>query len=342
MNLLQIFFIVSWIIILILAIDIARRQKFNALHFLVFIWVWAGLLVFTFFPNILNNIWNIFGLQRWADALVYGSIIFLLYFVILLLNKIEENRSDLTKMIREIAIENSSKKVISGDIVFLVRVYNEAKVLKNTIDNLIKNWVKNILIVNDWSNDNSRNILEKYGDKILLLNHLKNRWGWAWLETGFEYLRRYSDVKYVCTFDSDWQHQYKDLQKFLDILDMDVNIKMVFGSRFITKTNTNVKVIRKIILKLGIIFTFFISNVKLTDSHNWYRVFRREMLDNVRLTIDDMWYASELIDLISQKNIKFKEVPVDIIYTEYSLSKWQKSSNAINIALKVIWNKFFK
>jgi hypothetical protein len=37
MNLLEFFFIVSGMIILVIAIDIARKQKFNALHFLVFI-----------------------------------------------------------------------------------------------------------------------------------------------------------------------------------------------------------------------------------------------------------------------------------------------------------------
>jgi len=58
--------------------------------------------------------------------------------------------------------------------------------------------------------------------------------------------------------------------------------------------------------------------------------------------MDGMSYASEMIDIIAQKNIKFKEVPVDIIYTDYSMYKWQKSSNAINIAFKMIWIKFFR
>jgi hypothetical protein len=37
MTLLEIFFIISGIIILIVAVDIARRERFNALHFVVFI-----------------------------------------------------------------------------------------------------------------------------------------------------------------------------------------------------------------------------------------------------------------------------------------------------------------
>jgi hypothetical protein len=35
-------------------------------------------------------------------------------------------------------------------------------------------------------------------------------------------------------------------------------------------------------------------------------------------------------------------VPVHIIYTEYSMAKWQSSWNAISIALRIIWTKFFK
>lgn len=341
LTLLQIFFIISWIIILIIALDIARKQKFNALHFLVFISIWIWLLVFTAFPWILNAVWGLFWLQRWADLLVYISIIFLIYFSLLLLNKVESNAEKTTSLVRSIALENSEKKLLKWDVWFIVRVYNEDKVVKNTIEELLKNWYTNIVVVNDWSTDNSLKILSEIKN-IIILNHYINRWWWAALETWFEYFRRYWWVKYICTFDADWQHLIKDLEKFLQELEKDKDLEVVLGSRFIKKTNTNVKLLRKIILKLWILFTFFISNIRLTDSHNWYRVFRAWVLNKLKLTIDDMSYASELIDIIWQKKIKFLEVPVDIVYTDYSISKWQKSSNAINIALKMIWSKFFR
>lgn len=342
MTLLQVLFVVSWIIIFILTLDIANKRKFNAVHFLIFLFIWILLLVFSFFPNFLNFIWGIFGLQRWADLLVYWSIIFLIYFSLLLLKKVEDNRDDITRLVREIAIENSSKKIFEWEVVFLVRVFNEEKVLKKTIDEILQNWYNNILVINDWSNDNSKKQLEDYKNKIVLLNHYKNRWWWAALETWFEYLRRYNKAKYVCTFDSDWQHNLKDLNKFLDIFEKHKDVEVVLGSRFIEKTNTNIGIVRKIILKFGIVFTFFVSNIKLTDSHNGYRVFKSEVLNNIRISIDDMTYASEMMDIISTKNIKFMEVPVDIKYTDYSLKKWQKSINAVNIAIKFIWNKFFR
>ena len=55
-----------------------------------------------------------------------------------------------------------------------------------------------------------------------------------------------------------------------------------------------------------------------------------------------MWHASEILDLIAENDLSYKEVPVNIKYTEYSLKKWQKWSNSINIAIRMIWNKFFK
>jgi len=154
MTLLEFFFIISWIIILIIAFDVARKQKFNALHFVVFIWVWWGLLVFSLFPNILDILWNTFWVARWADVLVYWAIIFLLYFVLLLLTKYEDNKVSITELVREIAIENSFKKIIKWDEVFLIPCYNESGVIVNTINNLIDNWYENILVINDWSKDN--------------------------------------------------------------------------------------------------------------------------------------------------------------------------------------------
>ncbi len=342
MTLLQFFFIISWIIILILWIDISKKQKFNALHFLVFLSIWWGLLVFTIFPNILKNIWDIFWVARWADVLVYSSIIFLLYFVLLLLTKHVENKESITELIRALAIENSDKKIIKWKEVFLIRVYNEEQVLKNTIQEIINNNYKNILVINDWSTDNSKNILEKFWDKIILINHLKNRWWWAALKTGFEYLKQYWKIEYIITFDADWQHSLEDLDIFFKEFSKNKKLDITLGSRFIKKTNTNVPLLRKIILYGWKIFTYFLSWIYLTDSHNWYRVFKFKVIDKINISMDWMEYASELIESINKNKLKYKEVPVNIKYTEYSLSKWQSNSNAINIVLRFIWNKFFR
>jgi small membrane protein len=104
MTLLQVFFVVSGVVILLISADVARRERFNALHFLVFLSVGTGLLVFTFFPAVLDFFGRLFGVQRGADVLVYTSIVFLIYFVLLLLQKTERNRHDTTRLVREMAL----------------------------------------------------------------------------------------------------------------------------------------------------------------------------------------------------------------------------------------------
>jgi len=115
MTLLQVVFIVSAFVILLIWIDIARKQKFNFLHIFIFIAISLALILFTIYPHILTKFWNIFWVQRWADVLVYLSIIFLLYFVLFLFNKIENQKEKITKLSREVSfleyeLRNNDKK----------------------------------------------------------------------------------------------------------------------------------------------------------------------------------------------------------------------------------------
>lgn len=345
MTLLEIFFIISGIIIFFLALDIGKKKRFNALHFFVFLFVGAFLAWVAFVPEMLQFIWDIFGVQRWADVLVYSSIIFLVYFVLLLLRKTEENSEELTQLIREIAIQNSPKKIISWKEVFVIPSYNEWEVLISTIKNILEHGYENILVVNDWSKDNTEQLINKnFSDnkKIMVLNHYKNRGQGASLETGFEYLRRFGEVKYLITFDADGQHSIDDVKQFEKYLKNHESVEILLWSRFLSKKKVWVPLLRRIILKLWIIFTYFVSNIHLTDTHNWFRLIRLSALQKIKISIDGMWHASEIIDVIAEKRIVYKEVPVNIIYTEYSMNKWQSSMNAFNIATRVIWNKFFK
>lgn len=346
MNLLEVFFIISGLIIFILALDIARKEKFNALHFFIFLLIGSGLLVFTFFPGVLSVLGQIFGIQRGADVLVYGSIIFLLYFVLLLLSKVENNKHSTTKIVRELAIMSSEKYSYKCSGVILVRVYNEEKVLQDTLDGLYAAGYTNILIVDDGSNDGSPAIIKKFAkkhDHIIALRHSHNRGGWAALETGFEYIRRYLDVSGIVTFDADGQHNPEEIKKFIKAAQKYPYLGIIFWSRFLKEGSyQNMPFLRKCILKWGRIFTYLVSGAKITDPHNGFRIINIDTVKSISLTTDSMAYASELIEQIMQKNIPHWEIPVNIIYTEYSLAKWQKSSNAIFIALHTIWAKFFR
>jgi len=184
--------------------------------------------------------------------------------------------------------------------------------------------------------------MQETHDGLVILYHYKNRGQGAGLETGFEYLRRNENtIQFVVTFDADGQHSIDDMPKFLAALKQDKKIEVALGSRFLEPDKTNVPFARKMLLKAGILFTYIISQISLSDTHNGYRVFRMSALEHIHITIDGMGHASEIIDIVAQKKIPFIEIPVNIKYDEYAISKGQKSSNALNIALHIIWKKFF-
>ena len=71
------------------------------------------------------------------------------------------------------------------------------------------------------------------------------------MATGFEYIRRHAPEKgwkYIVTFDADDQHSIKDMPKFLEKFEQNPTLDIVFGSRFISKTDSNVPFIRSLVL----------------------------------------------------------------------------------------------
>jgi hypothetical protein len=47
------------------------------------------------------------------------------------------------------------------------------------------------------------------------------------------------------------------------------------------------------------------------------------------------------LDIIKHKKIKYKEVPIVVVYSEHSISKWQWISNWFNIVKNLIYKKIF-
>ncbi len=351
MNLLQLIFVLSGIVLLYVGLDIARKQRFNALHFAVFIGMGVGLPVITVYPRILDLIGRVFGLPRGADVLVYGAIIFLVYFSMLLLSKAEKNREDLTRMVREVALhEADHSPLLPGSfpnfrgVLFLVRAYNEAKRVGDVVRGLAATGFGPVLVVDDGSRDGTRAAVSGIPG-VHVVSHPFNRGGGAAGETGFEWARRHGDalgITHVVTFDADGQHSPADLPAFFKAFGLDPSLDVVFGSRFVSDTGSNVPPLRKLVLMGGRLFTFFVSRVMLTDSHNGYRMFRLSAVKRFRLTMDGMEYASELVEHVRALGLRFAEVPVTIRYDEYSLGKGQKNSNALNIAAKMVWHKLFR
>lgn len=139
-----------------------------------------------------------------------------------------------------------------NNIVFLIRAYNESSRIVGVIESIFAEGFSEILVVDDGSSDGTGELLARAFDQTIhYVKHIVNRGAGAALETGFEYIRRCAPKygwDYVVTFDADGQHDIADIGIFMRTFEKNDDLDVVFGSRFIVKTKSNVPFFRRLIL----------------------------------------------------------------------------------------------
>lgn len=223
------------------------------------------------------------------------------------------------------------------DPLIIIPAYNEEKSISKVITDLKSNSYDNILVVDDGSKDKTAEIAKKHNVKVI--RHFINRGQGAALQTGTEYALR-NGTEVIVHFDADGQFLAEDIDDLIKALKEGYDIAL--GSRFLEKKPVNIPLSKKITLKGGVLFTKIFSNISLTDTHNGFRAMTREAAEKIRITQDGMAHASEIIDQISKNKLKYREVPVTVIYSDYSISKGQSILNSFKIAFSLLIRKIAK
>lgn len=215
-------------------------------------------------------------------------------------------------------------------IYFIVPAYNEAGRVGDVVRTL-KSRFANIIVVDDGSTDSTAEAAQGAG--ALLVHHLINRGQGAALKTGIDYaLARGAGV--IVTFDSDGQHQMEDVDALIAPV-LEGRCDVALGSRFLHR-QCRVPRLRRLILKIGVVFTRLVSHIRVTDTHNGMRAFSRRAAQQIQIRQDRMAHASEILDEIGRLKLRYCEVPTRIVYTEYSRAKGQRSS----AAFRIVWDFF--
>jgi polyprenyl-phospho-N-acetylgalactosaminyl synthase len=219
-------------------------------------------------------------------------------------------------------------------IFFIIPAYNEGKSISRVVGELKRAGYENIVVIDDGSDDNTYAEAKRLG--VFALQHVINRGQGAALKTGIDFaLQEGADI--LVTFDSDGQHRAEDLDAMLaPVIKGEVDVTL--GSRFINKTKMPLK--RKILLKGSVIVQWLFYGVNLSDAHNGFRVMSRDAAKKIRIESDRMEHASEIVEEIVNRRLRYKEVPVIIRYTDYSLKKGHGSFfQALKVLFKMIIRK---
>ena len=212
------------------------------------------------------------------------------------------------------------------DVWIVIPVYNEGTVIASVVERTRQTF-PNIVCVDDGSRDDSAAAIGTTGAH--LVRHPVNLGQGAALQTGISYALSRPGANYIVTFDADGQHRVEDAVAMVEVARSGA-ADVVLGSRFL-EDNDQVPLIKRIVLRTVVALSPTARRLRLTDAHNGLRVMTREAASKLRITMNGMAHASEIVGFLARSGLRVQEVPVTIIYTDYSKSKGQSLINGVNI-----------
>lgn len=215
--------------------------------------------------------------------------------------------------------------------VIVVPAYNEEQKIKSVLMSIQKKYT-HIIVIDDGSTDDTwEQIMSVPG--IIACRHIINRGQGAALRTGTHKAIE-CGADFIVHFDADGQMNASDINQAIDVLKTG-EYDAVLGSRFLG-VESNIPLLRRAVLTLARYFNTLFIGGNLTDPQSGFRVLTAKAAANIKISQDRMAHCSEIQHQLFKKGMRVKEIPVHIIYTEYSREKGQKSSNAF----KIVWDLF--
>ena len=231
----------------------------------------------------------------------------------------------------EIPDTDNTRGAGNRDVWLVVPCFNEGTVIEDVLRSARETF-PNIVAVDDGSADDSAAAIHAAGAH--LVRHPVNLGQGAAIQTGVEYARAQPGAQYFVTFDADGQHQVKDVLAMVERLrteSLDIVVGTRFGENREDSGDDQVPLIKRIVLKTVVLLSPRTRRLGLTDAHNGLRVFNRTVAEALNLRMNGMSHASEFVALMDSEGWRVGEQPVDILYTEYSMSKGQSLLNGVNI-----------
>lgn len=194
-----------------------------------------------------------------------------------------------------------------------------------------------VVVIDDCSQDKTAEVAKEAG--AIVLRHIINRGQGAALQTGMDYAMKVLQADIVVHFDADGQMRGEEIALLTEPL-MRGEADVALGSRFMGKPAKDMPLWRLVALRFAVLFTMAISGIRVTDTHNGFRALSRRAVEEVRITLDRMAHASEILDLIKAKRLRYVERPVTIIYTPETIKKGQSTWRAVGTAKDILKKKF--
>ncbi len=217
----------------------------------------------------------------------------------------------------------------------VIPAYNEGTIIQSVIAEIRSAGYENIIIVDDGSTDDTYEKAKEIPG-IVVLKHLINRGKGAATKTGIEAAKLF-DAHIIVTLDGDGQHSPSDIARLIEPIQQN-HCDVVLGTRL--KNPIGMPWYKILANHIGNAITWYFYGLWVSDSQSGFRAYSRHASELINTRTDRYEYDSEVIREIYVYKLKYREVPIEVRYTEYSMGKVQKQGfiNGLKTFYKIIWN----
>ena len=110
MILIQIILILVIVLIVFRLLYQLKNKAIGLSQFFIWLLIWLSAMVVIWYPNITTYLAGILGIGRGVDLVIYVSTVVIFYLMFRLLLRIEKIERDITKIVREEAIDRHEKE----------------------------------------------------------------------------------------------------------------------------------------------------------------------------------------------------------------------------------------
>lgn len=219
----------------------------------------------------------------------------------------------------------------------IIPVFNEKDTLKLLLDKVVQadfsGLEKEIIMVDDCSNDGTTDILKELSKNYKVLFHEKNQGKGAAIRTAV----KEATGDFVVIQDADLEYLPDDYDKLLPLL-INNEADVVYGSRFKNMENSKNFILKnKIANKFLTLLTNILYGAEITDMETCYKAFRREFIQGITIKSNRFDFEPEITAKVMKKKARLKEVPISYFgrgHDEGKKINWKDGVHAILTLIK--------
>jgi len=191
----------------------------------------------------------------------------------------------------------------------IIPTYNNEKTLQRVIEGVLAQ-SKDVIVVNDGSNDGTSAVLDTFSDRITRIDFPKNKGKGKALREGFK-LAVKEGFTHAITIDSDGQHFPDDIPLFIEKL-KEYPSAVIMGSRNMNQEGVPSK--SSFGNKFSNFWFWLETGIKLPDTQTGFRLYPLNKIKKLHLFTTKFELEIEVIVKLAWRNTPFIALPIRVKY----------------------------